>query len=255
MSLDATTWAWRQNVRPTLKLILLSLADRANEEHQCFPSIERLVHDTGLNRKTVLANLRELASEQCGLVEITKRKNAKGQHMRNIYTLIGVPDRHKREMNPEQKEQHETPVNTIGHSPGTKNGTRPENQDDETGTKIAEIDENHVPLSAKTMSQKWDTNLSVNLLLSIGGDETLLDLEAWDDFVRHRVEVKEPLNETAAQRAYKLLAKLPKEEQSECVDRSILSGWRGLFPEKLRGSNGKYINDSKKSDFLDEKWI
>lgn len=50
MSIDATIWAWKLALKPTQKLLLLSLADRANEKHGCFPSIQRIENDTGLNR-------------------------------------------------------------------------------------------------------------------------------------------------------------------------------------------------------------
>lgn len=60
MSLDATSWAWRQKLTSSEKLVLLSMADRAGEEHTCYPSISRMAQDTGLNRKMVLSVLQRL---------------------------------------------------------------------------------------------------------------------------------------------------------------------------------------------------
>lgn len=55
MSLDATIWAWKAEVESsTQRLILLSLADRAGEDHKCYPSIMRMVKDTKMNRKTII---------------------------------------------------------------------------------------------------------------------------------------------------------------------------------------------------------
>lgn len=52
MSLDATRWAWLQGgIKPTAKFVLLSMADRAGEDHECYPSIKRLCDDTNLDRK------------------------------------------------------------------------------------------------------------------------------------------------------------------------------------------------------------
>ena len=42
MSLDATLWAWKQKLKPAQKLLLLSLADRAGENMECYPSVKRL---------------------------------------------------------------------------------------------------------------------------------------------------------------------------------------------------------------------
>lgn len=70
MSLDATLWAWKAEVASsTQRLILLSLADRAGEKHQCYPSILRMVKDTKLNRKTIIKVLDDL--EQQGFIKFT----------------------------------------------------------------------------------------------------------------------------------------------------------------------------------------
>ncbi|ECE6694127.1 helix-turn-helix domain-containing protein [Salmonella enterica] len=58
MSRHATDWAWETDPgSSSLKLILLSMADRSDEYNLCYPSIERLVKDTCLNKKTVQAGL------------------------------------------------------------------------------------------------------------------------------------------------------------------------------------------------------
>lgn len=87
MSLDATRWAWRQQVRPTHKLVLLSLADRAGEQHECRPSIMRLEIDTGLYRETIMEAVSEMESN--GLIAVA-RSNGRG----NRYVLVGVESRH-----------------------------------------------------------------------------------------------------------------------------------------------------------------
>ena len=87
MSLDASRWAWQQKVTATQKLVLLSLADRANESHQCYPSTARLVNDTGLYRETIFEAIKSL--EEIGLINV-KRELGKG----NNFTLLGVNDRH-----------------------------------------------------------------------------------------------------------------------------------------------------------------
>lgn len=79
MSRKATDWAWSIDVKPaTLKLILLSMADRADEIHQCFPSIDRLVKDTGLNKKTVQKGLLDMID--AGIISDTgKRRGPTGR--------------------------------------------------------------------------------------------------------------------------------------------------------------------------------
>lgn len=88
MSLDATRWAWQQSgIKSSDKLVLLSMADRADEMHMCWPAVSRIAADTCLNKDTVIASIERLI--QAGLLEKKKRW---GQSP--IYHLIGVIDRH-----------------------------------------------------------------------------------------------------------------------------------------------------------------
>ena len=79
MSRLATDWAWKTNPgSSSLKLILLSMADRADEETLCYPSIDRLVADTCLNKKTVQAGILKLI--ELGFIRDTgERKGATGR--------------------------------------------------------------------------------------------------------------------------------------------------------------------------------
>lgn len=87
MSIDATRWAWQQqNISPTQKLVLLSMADRSGEDHTCWPSIARLSLDTGISGRAVQKALAAL--EAMGLV---RRMATSGKV--NRYTLIGVSSR------------------------------------------------------------------------------------------------------------------------------------------------------------------
>ena len=87
MSVDATRWAWmQQDITPTQKLILLALADRADENNRCWPSISRLTTDTGFDRKAIYRAIEALAAK--GL--LASHKDA-GKP--NIYTLQGVKNR------------------------------------------------------------------------------------------------------------------------------------------------------------------
>jgi len=92
MSLDATRWAWQQRCGKGVdKLVLMSMADRADEAHCCYPSISRLTFDTELNRKTVQGAISRMV--ECGLILDTgKRKGRTGQV--KVYQLVGVPDRY-----------------------------------------------------------------------------------------------------------------------------------------------------------------
>ena len=87
MSLDATIWAWKQQIRPSHKLILLSLADRAGADDTAWPSKKQLEFDTGIERKTVMDALRQL--ETVGLIEDTGSRKGPTRQV-PVYRLVGV---------------------------------------------------------------------------------------------------------------------------------------------------------------------
>ena len=134
MSIDATRWAWQQTLKPTQKLVLLSLADRADEKSTCYPSTSRLEFDTGLNRKTIFKVVSEL--EKIGVLEV-KRGLGKG----NYYQLIGVQNRHETSTKKGTGKNKETSTENgtasrVKTSPksgtSTRNGTSPKNGTDQS---------------------------------------------------------------------------------------------------------------------------
>ena len=113
MSLDATNWAWKLQLtekaggcrKPLKRLLLLSLADRAGEDHCCYPSMARLEQDTGLERKTVLKIIAELLEE--GLIQDTGERKGSTKRVK-VYRLMGI---HGREMMPNAAQ-----LPTINHA-------------------------------------------------------------------------------------------------------------------------------------------
>lgn len=147
MSLDATIWAWRADVdSSTQRLILLSLADRAGEDHKCYPSIMRMVKDTKMNRKTIIKVLDSL--EEKSLIKFTGKIIGNGV---KVYQLLGVVGR----------EDH--PTSTKKGTSG-KNGT---SSNLGTGSNIGTSTENGTSTSPKngteTSTEIGTQNLPRNL--------------------------------------------------------------------------------------------
>lgn len=77
---------------PMAKLVLIALADRANDKGVCWPAYERLAEDCECSKRTVMRALQKL--EELGLVERISRF-AKGMQQSNQYRItIGVTDCH-----------------------------------------------------------------------------------------------------------------------------------------------------------------
>lgn len=126
MSIDATRWAWTAPVNnSSQRLVLLSLADRAGEEHTAWPSIDRLAKDTVLDKKTVQKVILELIN--LGLVEDTGERTGPTKRVR-VLKLNGVKGREDYTQN---LDDANTPKNgNIKQSQkrnDSKNGNNPEN--------------------------------------------------------------------------------------------------------------------------------
>ena len=80
-------------------------------------------------------------------------------------------------------------------------------------------------------------------------EHSWLDASAWDDFVKHRENIKHPLTPLAISKAINFLYKFQSYQQA-IVDETILNNWRGLFPPKARTSNAGQTKYEKRL----EKW-
>jgi len=97
MSLRALTWAFDLDVEEltsTLTLVLITLANYANEEDETYPRQSTIAKKTKLSRQTVNTSLARL--EELGLITCTPRTHSTGAFRSSIYKLlIPVADRVK----------------------------------------------------------------------------------------------------------------------------------------------------------------
>jgi hypothetical protein len=56
--------------------------------------------------------------------------------------------------------------------------------------------------------------------------------DTWEDFIKHRIEIKKPMTSRAEYMALKKLRKFADQGQdaNQIVENSIIGGWQGLFP-------------------------
>ncbi|QXX11777.1 helix-turn-helix domain-containing protein [Salmonella enterica subsp. salamae] len=94
MSRAATDWAWNLELSAAPKLLMLSLADRADEMHCCYPSIQRLVKDTGMDRKTIGKWINQMMED--GLISDTGERKGRTKQIRVLQLKIGTEQAQKR---------------------------------------------------------------------------------------------------------------------------------------------------------------
>ena len=75
MSLKVMNWAWSIALPPAPKLVLMALADEANDDAFCFPSIAHLAVKCTLNERTVQRVLRKLVADHYVTIEDRFRRD------------------------------------------------------------------------------------------------------------------------------------------------------------------------------------
>lgn len=173
MSLDATVWAWRVELpqikggskKPMKRLVLLSLADRAGEDHCCYPSVSRLSKDTGMDRKTIFKVIAELIED--GLIEDSgKREGSTKQVI--VYRLKGVTGRE--EVGEIKNKQYQKRDSSKDENNSTKNGTVPK-------TEQYHFSGQRVPFFRGNSTKNGTQNLSMNLSLESKNKKSWLCLK------------------------------------------------------------------------------
>jgi hypothetical protein len=77
-------WAVSQKLPTKEKFVLIMMANYADEDGKCWPSMNRLCEDTGMKKDSVIRAIRSL--EEMGLAEVERRK-IEGVNLPNIYHL------------------------------------------------------------------------------------------------------------------------------------------------------------------------
>ena len=78
-------WAWQLRLKPTVKFVLMALADACDDDGYCWPSIPTLANKTCLDDRSVQRILKKLKGD--GLVQVQPRFRNSGSPTSNGYRL------------------------------------------------------------------------------------------------------------------------------------------------------------------------
>ena len=85
MSMQLMVYAMSLKVgNPLRKLVLLKLADNANDKGECFPSYQHIADQCEISRRAVMGHIQAL--EKAGYLKIKRRKNGK-ENQSNVFYL------------------------------------------------------------------------------------------------------------------------------------------------------------------------
>lgn len=78
-------WAWEQKLPPSSKLILMAIADAADEEGDCWPKVKTIAKKCGVSDRTVQRVLKEFIGDN--LISVTPRFSQDRRQVSNNYRL------------------------------------------------------------------------------------------------------------------------------------------------------------------------
>jgi DNA-binding transcriptional MocR family regulator len=85
MSVRVSTWAWKQPIGGSVKLVLLALADQANDAGSCWPAQSTLAAKCGVSERTLQTHLAAL--QAAGYLARERRHRSNGTRTSDLYLL------------------------------------------------------------------------------------------------------------------------------------------------------------------------
>ena len=79
-------WAWHQDIKPVPKLVLMALADAADDQSICWPSVATIAFKVGVSTRTVRRVMQTLISRK--LLSTEQRHRSDGSCSSNRYRLL-----------------------------------------------------------------------------------------------------------------------------------------------------------------------
>ena len=251
MSVAATSWVWDKSAAQGADLlVLLALADYADEHGNCYASWAKLQAKTRLSRSTVIRSLRRLQeSEQLEEVKKGFRRTSGEGVQATVWRIAGigvsvtpvserqVSERHLSGVSVTPKRCHRdtstirtTKNNTLGDTPATTSPSHPLTEDE-----VAMYAPDPEPPKPKTAGiQSWPADRP--LPHGVGFRKW------WGEFVEfRRGKIKgrhHPLTEQAARIILGELAAVNEWQAVEAVKTAIASGYIKPWVDKFRGKNG-----------------
>ena len=214
--------------RGVARLVLLAIADRADDHGRAFPGTAELCRRCNASRDAVIEARKEL--QRLGELVIEDQGGSNGERRSHRYLItlpepVGNPDQSEnatgRDLPPTSREFRLEPVGNPdpnSHKQSKNNSAKRERFD----AGAVEL-----PFSSEQFS------------------------EAWGTWIQHRREKRQPLTPTATKQQLAKLKAIGEERAITAIEHSVANSWTGLFEpkttqaEKPRFSSiGEPLNDA-----------
>lgn len=191
-----------ETLGPTERLIMLSLADHADDAGRCYPSIARLRQRTGLSERAVQSNIRSL--QAAGYITIIP---GAGQGGSNVYIVRPTPaaDAPPQQMHPRRK--CTTPPQEVRQTPAAD-----------------------APKPSRTIiepSEDIPARDPASILCDVASPRAV------KSFLGYRRKIRKPVSEIAAERLAKILNQIASQGGSpdDALGLAEEKGWQSIKAE------------------------
>lgn len=220
-----------ENIKGNEKLLMLALADNANDTGVSFPSWSMLMKKTSMSRNSLAKWLGVL--EDKGILFRKQRNRSNGSKTSNKFLLY--PHENKENLDYEDFEIFKDLFTTVPkldkkHSTKTMTTTVPKGELGNAPT---------VP-KGELLEPSLIINHHINHHLP-----DWLDKQAWEKWVSYRIEIKKKLTSLMIKEQISFLSK-HIHNHVEIINASIMNGWQGLF--ELKNHNSQQPKSFKQQD-------
>jgi hypothetical protein len=192
-----------ESLNATDKIVMLSLADHADDEGFCYPSIARLERRTGLAKRTVQNAIQRLKTSGKLAVDL----NA-GRGHANLYRVTPAPASYAPPQQVHPAADAPLPMHLTTHTPAAD-----------------------APKPSVTIKEPSEERKTRDALL------TVLSTTVADAYIAHRKSKRAKMTVHAAELVASSLADHP--DPDTVVNESIKNGWTGVFPNKASPTQSK----------------
>lgn len=195
------------------KLVALALADNANDEGECYPSLSTIARKTDLDERTVRRAIRSL--EEDGLLQTRTRSGRSC-----VYRLLLTPLKNDTPGKYERGHSAPPTPDTVPPHPSHICRDTPDTVPPITVTEPSE-EPSKEPRRARDAQSLADARAVPNL-----------DVKVFDAYLAYRREIRKPIRGPSLEAAAKKLAGFGL-AQAAVLKQSIENSWIALFPLKV----------------------
>jgi hypothetical protein len=198
----------RPDISASAKIVFARLRQYQGENADCWPSVQTMSAEVGIAGRNVIKQLQAL--ERHGLIVVTRRTGTS-----NRYRLATGDEIATRDGN----------VTSDRNITGTHDVSITGTSDGNITPPVTETSpKENKKTSPKKSSEKTKVVFEVPPSL-----RTSAFAAAWDQWLRHRSEIRKPLKTTAAAAQLRKLEAMGPDRATAAIEHSIAAGWTGIF--------------------------